>query len=195
MGYAPDRLRIRWGGARTRERYRWAEWGAVVTVTGTSVRAWTARGLEHPEETVAETAAGVFAIRSDTYGDADHLELNVDNLAAARVALRFEIDAYNKTGDTLARNPDAQTPGAKLGFSGGDLRAAPAGGLPRDLGGAELFIAAERVTARSLPAVLKDVVTVPPVNGPHGHRAVNLFARERDDAKVWTSPLFVTFGF
>ena len=194
LGFAPDRLRIRWGGARIRDRYRWAEWRAVVTVTGTTVRAWTARGLEHPEETVTETAPGVFAIRTDTYGDADHLDLTVDNLAAARVSLRFEIDAYNKTGDTLARNPDAQTPGAAWDFSGGDLLAAHAAGLRSDLGGAELFIAAERVTARSLPVALKGVVTVPPVNGPHGHRAVYLFARERDDSKVWTSPLFVTFG-
>jgi hypothetical protein len=193
LGYAPDRLRIRWGGARIRDRYRWAEWRAVVTVTGTTVLDWTARGLEHPEETVNETAPGVFSIRTDTYGDADHLELTVGNLAAARFSLRFEIDAYNKTGDTLARNLDTETPGAALDFSGGDLLATPSGNLRWDLGGAELFIAAERVTDRSLPAVLKGVVTVPPVNGPHGHRAVYLFARERDDAKVWTSPFFVTF--
>jgi hypothetical protein len=142
---------------------------------------------------VNETAPGVFSIRTDTYGDADHLELTVGNLAAARFSLRFEIDAYNKTGDTLARNLDTETPGAALDFSGGDLLATPSGNLRWDLGGAELFIAAERVTDRSLPAVLKGVVTVPPVNGPHGHRAVYLFARERDDAKVWTSPFFVTF--
>ena len=194
LGYAPDRLRIRWGGARIRDRYRWAEWRAVITVTGAAVLEWTARGLEHPEETVTETAPGVFAIRTDTYGDADHLELSVDNLAAARVSLRFEIDAYNKTGDTLARNPDSQTPGAAFDFTGGELLAAPADGLRRDLGGAELFIAAERVTERPLPTVLCGVASVPPLNGPHGHRAVYLFARERDDAKVWTSPLFVTFS-
>ena len=35
---------------------------------------------------------------------------------------------------------------------------------------------------------------VPPVNGPQGGRVVYLFAREHDDAKVWTSPLFVRFA-
>jgi len=89
---------------------------------------------------------------------------------------------------------DPQPPGATLAFAGGDWVAAPSGNLRWDLGGAELIIAAERVTDRSLPAVLKGVVTVPQVNGPHGHRAVYLFARERDDAKVWTSPFFVTFA-
>lgn len=192
-GFAPDRLRVRWGGARHRDRYRWAEWRGVVKVTGAKVLGWTARGLEHAEETVVEAAPGVFAIRTDTYGDADHLELVVDDLAAARVSLRFEIDAYNKTGDALARNPDSVTPGGGFDFLGAELLAAPAGALRRELGGAELFLAAERVTSGSLPHTVHGVATVPPVNGPHGHRAVYLFARQRDDAKVWTSPLFITF--
>ncbi len=193
LGFAPDRLRIRWGGARIRDRYRWAEWRAVITVTGVRVLAWTARGLEHPEETVAETAPGVFTVRTDTYGDSDHLELTVDDLAAARFELRFEIDAYNKTGDTLARNRDSVTPGADFALTGAELLAAPAGNIRRDLGGAELFVAAERLTASPLPAALSGTVVIPPARGPHGHRAFYLFARERDDAKVWTSPLFVTF--
>jgi hypothetical protein len=192
-GYAPSRLRLRWGGARIRDRYRWAEWRAVVEVTGARVLGWTARGLEHPEETVVQTAPGVFSIRTDTYGDADHLELELDDLAVACVSLRLEIDAYNKTGDALARNPDPVTPGASQVFSGAELLAAAAGQLRWELGGAELFLAAERISERPLPATVKGTLTVPPVNGPHGHRAVYLHARERDDSKVWTSPLFVTF--
>lgn len=193
LGHEANRFRIRWGGARIRDRYRWAEWRAVVEVTGASVLRWAAGGLEHPEETIREVAPGRFEIRTDTYGDADHLDLIVSDLAAARVLLRFEIDAYNKTGDALARNPDPVTPGATREFSGADLIAAPGNGLRWELGGAELFLAAERLSFGPLPSRVEGLVTVPDSNGPHGHRALYLFARERDDAKVWTSPLFVTF--
>ena len=194
LGHSAHRIRIRWGGARIKDRYRWAEWRAVVEVTGARVLSWKARGLEHPEETVIETSPGVFAIRTDTYGDSDHLELEISYLAAARFSLRFEIDAYNKTGDALARNPDPVTPGANHAFSGSALIAENSGALRWELGGAELFLSAERLTDRPLPAVLTGSVILPPCNGPHGHRAVYLHARERDDAKVWTSPLFVTFA-
>lgn len=194
LGYSERRVRIRWGGARIKDRYRWAEWRARIEVTGSRVSAWKARGLEHPEETVVETAPGVFAVRTDTYGDADHLELEIDDLAAARFSLRFEIDAYNKTGDALARNPDPFTPGTDRVFTGAELLAAADGSLRRELGGAELFVAAERLTDRPLPAHVGGTVILAPVNGPHGHRAVYLHARERDDRKVWTSPLFVTFA-
>lgn len=196
LGFAPDRLRIRWGGARIRDRYRWAEWRGVIEVTGARVLGWTARGLEHPEETVAETAPGRFEIRTDTYGDADHLELvlsDLSDLSAARVSARFEIDAYNKTGDALARNPDPASPAEPFAFTGADLLAATDGKIRREFGGTELFLAAERLTDRPLPAALRGKVLVPPDHGPHGHRAITLFARQRDDAKVWSSPLFVTF--
>lgn len=192
-GFSATRLRIRWGGARIRDRYRWAEWRGVVEVSMATVSRWTARGLAHPEETVHETSPGRFEIRTDTYGDADHLELVVSDLAAARFSLNFEIDAYNKTGDALARNPDPITPGGRLEFTGADLLAARDGILRRELGGAELFLAAERLSDKPLPPEVSGSVSVPPVNGPHGHRAVYLFARQRDDAKTWTSPLFVTF--
>ncbi len=193
LGHAPDRLRLRWGGARIRDRYRWAEWRGVIEVAGATVLEWTARGLEHPEETVREVSPGRFEIRTDTYGDADHLELVVPDLASARFSLRLEIDAYNKTGDALARNPDPVSPGATREFTGAELLAAGSGALRWELGGTELFVAAERLSSVALPSALRGDFVLPPHNGPHGHRAVHLFARERDDAKVWTSPLFITF--
>lgn len=193
LGHSPHRVRVRWGGARIKDRYRWAEWRGHLEVEGARVRSWAARGLEHPEETVVETRPGVFVIRTDTYGDADHLELEIDDLAAARFRLRFEIDAYNKTGDALARNPDPFAPGVERDFHGADLLENPSGALRWELGGADLFVSAERLTDLPLPPTVSGRATVDAVNGPRGHRAVYLFARERGDAKVWTSPLFVTF--
>lgn len=194
LGHEPDRFRVRWGGARIRDRYRWAEWRGTIEITGTSVLRWTTFGLEHPEETVREVSPGRFEIATDTYGDADQLELVVADLASAKVSLRLDIRAYDKTGDALARRPDPVTPGAAREFSGADLISASEGGLRWELGGAELFVAAERLSFGPLPARLDGSVTIPPVNGPHGYRALYLFARERDDAKIWTSPLFVTFA-
>ena len=60
-------------------------------------------------------------------------------------------------------------------------------GLP-ELGGVELFLALERVTAHVLPLTLSGEVPLPPAET---ERAVYLFARELGDAKVWTSPLFI----
>ncbi|MEZ0218009.1 MAG: hypothetical protein ACAH89_12810, partial [Rariglobus sp.] len=191
-GLATNRFRVRWGGARIKDRYRWAEWRGVIMITGTGVKSFVARGCEHPEETVQQTSPGVFEVRTDTYGDADHVEFEVDDLASARIDLHLEIDAYNKTGSALDRNRDPVTPGTAQVVSGADLLAND--DVRWDLGGAELFVAVERLTELPLPLRVKGSHTVDPVNGPHGHRAVYLFARERDDAKIWTSPLFVAFA-
>ena len=190
-GWSDRLVRVRWGGARIRDRYRWAEWHGVVEVIGSPVLAWRVRGLEHVEERVVETAPGIFRIRTDTYGDADQLELELADVAAARISLHFEIDAYNKTGDVLARNRDPQIPEFEQTITGEDLLRH--GGRRWDLGGAELFVAAERLGGGPLPGFVSGRVRVPAVNGPHGYRAIYAFGRERDDAKAWTSPLFVHF--
>lgn len=189
LGYAPDRFRVRWGGARIKDRYRWAEWHARIEVGGASVKDWSARGLEHPEETVRREGDGLFLARTDTYGDADHIEFTVDSLEKLSLRLHFEIDAYNKTGDPLARNLDTHTPGGEWEVSGADLLRE--GIIRHDLGGAELFVAVERVSAQPLPTRLEGSFLIEPQPNPQAYRPLHLFARERDDAKVWTSPLFL----
>ena len=190
-GLATNRFRVRWGGARIKDRYRWAEWRGGIMITGSRVRSFVVRGCEHPEETVKLTSPGVFEVRTDTYGDADHIEFEVDDLASARIDLHLEIDAYNKTGPALDRNPDPVTPGTAQVVKGADLLAND--DVRWELGGAELFVAVERLTEQILPTRVQGTYVVAPKAGLHGHRTVYLFARERDDHKVWTSPLFVTF--
>ncbi|MET0262966.1 MAG: hypothetical protein ABW223_08720 [Rariglobus sp.] len=191
LGHAPNRFRVRWGGARIKDRYRWAEWRGIIEINGTAVKSFVVRGCEHPEETVVRTHPNVFEVRTDTYGDADHVEFEVEDLSSARIDLHLEIDAYNKTGPAMERNRDPVTPGTAQVVFGADLLAQTT--LRWDLGGAELFVAVERVTDHALPLRVKGSHTIEPANGPHGHRSLYLFARERDDHKVWTSPLFVTF--
>lgn len=190
LGYAQDRFRVRWGGARIKDRYRWAEWHGKILIEGAIVQSWTPRGLEHPEETVQAGGNNTFVIRTDTYGDADHVEFVVDSLKNLRLQLTFEIDAYNKAGNPLARNPDKHTPGGSWEISGTELL--ENGLIHYDLGGAELFVAVERVTAKALPVRIQGSFLIEPLPPDiRSNRALHLFARERDDAKVWTSPLFV----
>jgi hypothetical protein len=145
--------------------------------------------LEHPEEKVVQTNPGEFRIRTDTYGDADHVEIEVADMGAMQVRIRMKIDAYNKTGEPLTRNPDPHHPRADGLFTGEDLWTK--GRLAYPLGGADLFVSAERVTQAALPRQVLGTFRLAPASLSKIPRAVYLFARERDDSKVWTSPLFI----
>lgn len=190
LGYAPGRFRVRWGGARIRDRYRWAEWHGMIRISGTNVQRWQAGGLEHSEETILHEAPDAFRIRTDTYGDSDYIEFEVTDLARAEVHLHFEVGAYNKISPGLEQSRDLYVPILKQTVRGGELLKQQAS--PRwELGGAELFVSVERLTGEALPRRLEGQCTIQLTPGPHSHRAITLFARERNDAKVWTSPLFV----
>jgi len=178
LGFAPDRLRLRWGGARVKDRYRWATWRIELQVSRATVISWTARGFEHPEERVSVAAGGRFIIESATHGDADELELELDSLAAATLSVRSTIVAFDGT----------VTPAASLDVHGRHLL--EAGAIRRELGGVDLFVAVERITAEVLPVRLEGEVRLPPASRGSEVRPVYLFARERGDAKVWTSPIF-----
>ena len=177
LGHAPDRLRLRWGGARVKDRYRWANWRIDVQVSGSAITRSTARGFEHPEERARLASEGRFEIESATHGDADELELEFASPLDARLAIRATIAAFDGT-----TGPPVTWEVAARELLGGS------GALRRELGGVELFLALERVTAHVLPLTLSGEVALPPADT---ERAVYLFARELGDAKVWTSPLFI----
>lgn len=190
-GYGERRVRLRWGGARIRDRYRWAAWRGTLEVTGSTVLGFTGGGFEHPEESCWRAGPTSIAFRSETYGDADSIELEVADLRAARFTLRASIDGYVKVGDPRQPNPFVHAPGVEWQVSGAELLAA--GELRRELGGSELFVALERLSDAPLPRELSGRFEVDPHNAPFGHRPVYLQARQRDDAKAWTSALFITF--
>jgi hypothetical protein len=44
-----------------------------------------------------------------------------------------------------------------------------------------------------MPRDVQGTVDIDPHNGPNGFRPVFLLGRQVDDAKVWTSAMFITF--
>jgi hypothetical protein len=56
-----------------------------------------------------------------------------------------------------------------------------------------MFVGFDRISDRPMPRDVSGTLLVEPKNGPHGHRPVFFVGRQVDDAKVWTSAMFITF--
>lgn len=190
-GYSPRRLRLRWGGARIRDRYRAAKWSGVLKISNGVIHATKTYGLEHPEETVWRRGATEVCFNSETYGDADTIEIDVSGLSGVSITVEGTIGEYQKIGDARQHSPFAHCPSFRWEVTGAELLSA--GQLRRDLGGEGLFLALERLTDVPLPLEIASEIEIDTRNGPHGFRPVYVHGRQIDDAKVWTSPLFITF--
>ena len=191
LGFSSRRFRVRFGGARIRDRYRAAVWRGTVEVLGAPVLGIVGRGFEHPEEGCWRSGPATIGFASETYGDADAIELEVADLAACRVRVGGTIGGYVKIGDPRAGNPFVHAPTFDLEVDGREL--VERGRVRRELGGEGLFVAVERLTDRPLPVDVAGTVAIEPRPGPFGFRPVFLEARQLDDAKVWTSAIYVTF--
>ena len=190
-GYSERRVRIRWGGARIRDRYRWAEWRGTVRVTNGTIHAFAGSGFEHPEESVWRAGPTDIGFRTDTYGDSDSVVLDIGNLAACRIRVAGRIDGYSKVGNPLEGNPFVHCPTFEWEVTGAELL--QGGSLRTELGGTELFLAIERVADAAPPRDIAGSLHIDPCNGPHGFRPVYFYGRQTDDAKVWTSAMFIEF--
>ena len=190
-GYSARRVRIRWGGARIRDRYRWAEWRGTIRVTNGIIHAFAGGGFEHPEESVWRAGPTDIGFRTDTYGDADSAIVDIGNLANCRIRVAGKIDGYSKTGNPLEGNPFVHCPTFEWEVTGAELL--EGGSLRKELGGTELFLAIERVADSAPPRDVSGSLHIDPRNGPHGFRPVYFYGRQTDDAKVWTSAMFIEF--
>ena len=191
-GYSDRRIRLRWGGARIKDRYRWAEWRGKITLKNAVIHSIKGHGFEHREENCWREDATVIGFRSDTYGDADAIEIDASNLAGAVITVEGTIDGYSKIGDPTQGYPFEHCPSFHWEISGADLMAD--GRLRHELGGVELFLALERLTDQPLAREVSGTIEIQPANGPHGFRPVYFAARQADDAKAWTSPLYISFA-
>jgi hypothetical protein len=190
-GYSERRLRVRWGGARIKDRYRAAEWRGAINVVNGTINAFAGSGFEHREEACWRAGPTEIAFRADTYGDSDCVEIDVSNLAACRIRVSGRIDGYVKVGDPLAGNPFVHCPTFDWEVSGAELLAN--GALRRELGGTEMFLALERLADATMPREVQGVFELDAVNGPHGFRPIYFFGRQVDDAKAWASAMFIAF--
>jgi hypothetical protein len=190
-GYSARRIRVRWGGARIPDRYRWAEWRGTVSVINGTINGFAGGGFEHQEESVWRAGPTDIGFRTDTYGDSDCVVIDVSNLDHCRIRMAGRIDSYVKVGDPLGGNPFVHCPTFDWEVTGAELLSA--GNLRRELGGAELFLAIERIADEPMPREVSGTLEIEPHNGPHGFRPVYFYGRQVDDAKVWTSAMFIDF--
>lgn len=191
LGFSERKVRFRWGGARIKDRYRWAAWKGKITITNAVINDFVGLGFEHIEETCWRESATTVGFRSDTYGDVDAIELDVSHLATARIRIEGTIDGYVKVGDPLKGNPFVHCPKFEWEITGAELLEAAR--LKKDLPGVDMFLAFERMSDSPAPREVSGTLDIDPHNGPHGHRPVYFFGRQVDDAKVWTSAVFINF--
>lgn len=190
-GFSSTKIRLRWGGARIRDRYRWASWNGTITVVNGTVHSFRGLGFEHGEETCFRQGPTAIGFRSDTYGDADTIEMQVSNIDNCVFKVEGTLGGYVKLGDPLAGRPFVHCPTFSWEISGKELLSL--GTSRRELGGTDLFLALERLSETPMLREVSGTLEVAPENGPHGHRPVFLVGRQVDDSKAWTSALFIEF--
>jgi hypothetical protein len=190
-GYSERKIRVRYGGARIKDRYRWCAWTGTITIRNGTINGFISRGFEHQEERCWRSGPTDISFQSDTYGDSDSIEIDVLDLKHATIRVQGRIDGYVKVGNPLDGNPFAHCPEFDWTISGAEL--VEAGEMRRQLGGAEVFLAIERMSDQSMPRDVSGNFVVEPENGPHGHQPVYMRARQIDDHKVWTSAMFISF--
>lgn len=191
LGYSERKIRFRWGGARIKDRYRWAVWKGKITITNAVINEFVGLGFEHLEETCWRESATTVGFKSDTYGDVDALELDVTHLESAHIKIEGTIDGYVKVGDPLKGNPFVHCPTFTWEITGKELLEAAT--LKKELPGVEMFLGMDRISDSAAPREVTGSFEISPTNGPHGHRPIYIVAHQGDDAKVWTSAMFINF--
>lgn len=190
-GLSTRRIRLKWGGARIRDRYRAAVWQGRITIRNAAIVSFYALGLEHKEETIWRAGPGEIGFRSETFGDVDSIEIELDALDGCAISVEGTIGGYVKVGDPSKPSPFAECPTFALATSGAELLAQRR--VEQRLGGADLFLGLERIADAPLPRDVSGFIEIAPENGPHGFRQIYFVASEKDGARVYASPLRITF--
>ncbi len=174
-GLSDTLVRIRWGGARHKDRYRWATWTGGLRVDGSAVDAVMPWAATHPEQMIARDGDGV-SWRTQTFGSDMGVIVRLADLAGARLRIDTSVEE-----DGLR---------AELAVTGAELL--DTGAREVAVGGLNLTLRVERIAdPTALPITVNGTLAIdlPPVDS-----AVYMRARQVDGHQVWTSPLFLNRG-
>lgn len=173
VGLSRDLVRIRWGGARHRDRYRWATWSGGLRIDGTAVEDVIPWAITHPEQ-IIDSDGPTVAWDTKTYGSDIGFVVRLADLSRAR----FEFD-------TTVREEKLS---ASAILSGADLMAE--GHRDITVGALNLRFRVERIAdPKALPTTATGGLNL---HLPEGNSAIYLRGNQFDGHQVWTSPLFVT---
>lgn len=190
LGLANNRIRVRLGGARIKDRYRGAYWTGWIEISGALINDFSVFGLDHPEQVCWRENATTLGFRTDTNGDIDSIELQVSNLSGCKITLHSRIDSYVKVGDPLEPQPNVHAPEVQLALDGDVLLETVS--VSKALAGAELSVSIEQITDQELPRDVSGLIDLKTLNLANGHEhPLFIAARQRDQSRVWTSALFL----
>ncbi len=191
LGFSENRIRIRIGGARIKDRYRGAYWNGEIQIKGASINDFNVFGLDHPEQVCWRKDATTLGFRTDTNGDSDSIEIQLSQLRGATITVHSRIDSYIKVGDPLKPQPYVHAPEVSVEISGEDLinkRSAI-----KALSGTELTVSIERITHKTLPREMTGKIALDSLNlAQNSEHPLFIAARQRDQSRVWTSALFLS---
>jgi hypothetical protein len=175
-GFTSNRFRLRFGGARIRDRYRWANWRLAITSEDADFSDVSLHGAQHPEQTIRQIDPRTLAIRTSSFGNSQSIEFSLPAMESSNL-LRI-------TGEITG--PQARV------FRSDIALEIPMKNLPirHDLGGADLFAAIEPISSCRLPSAVEGFLTLPFQPHEAGHHPIYLTARTRSQDQVWTSPIF-----
>lgn len=178
VGYGQGAIRLRWGGARVKDRYRWTTWTGRMRVSRSALDSVTPWGFQHDEHRLWRSPDDPSCIEwsGRTYGDSQGAVLQLRDLDCARLEIDVEVD-------------DPDLPGLRWEVSGAELLTE--GGLRREVGGVDLFVSLERLSDGDLPRRVEGAFTV---RAGGAGACVYLRGRQRDGHETWTSPIFVNAG-
>jgi hypothetical protein len=172
-GAAPELVRVRFGGARHRDRYRWASWSGSTAVSGAELLGAEPWAFLHKEQTIAVDGSRVSWDATTFGGDVGVVLRLGPGEDAAQLTIEATVAEDGRTETFVVRRSDLA-----------------AGPVRRDLGGAGLHVTVEQLAPpEDLPLTVTGDLTLLP---PPGESAVYLHARQSDGHEVWTSPLFFT---
>jgi hypothetical protein len=165
-------VRIRWGGARHKDRYRWATWTGRLAITRSGVESFKPWAAAHPEQ-LFNSRSHEITWHTATYGTDIGVVVSLADLASARLQI-----------ETTIAEDDLE---AELSVTGAELLAT--GHRRIEVGGLNLALCVERIAD---PTLLPVTVTGNlSIDLPRADSAVYLRARQADGHQVWTSPLFI----